>query len=180
MPHRDPDKDREYKKAWAERNREKVLASKRAYEERNREKLLISRRARARTERVRAMAAARYEKNKNDPEFKQKRKAYAWHKLYPAKALANCRRRQIAKQNRTPAWVDDAERHEITGMYEAACLLGEMHCSPMHVDHKIPLRGKTVSGLHVLRNLQIIPAVENRRKGNKFCDEQAFSEEQRT
>ena len=37
-----------------------------------------------------------------------------------------------------------------------------------HIDHMLPLRGKTVSGLHVAENIQVIPAVLNLLKGNKL------------
>ena len=62
------------------------------------------------------------------------------------------------KLQRTPAWAD---LNAIKAVYKN-CPLG------MHVDHIIPLRGKTVSGLHVHYNLQYLTPTENFRKQNKL------------
>lgn len=39
------------------------------------------------------------------------------------------------------------------------------------VDHIIPLQGRTVSGLHVETNMQVITRAENRAKWNHFMGE---------
>lgn len=76
-------------------------------------------------------------------------------------ALASARRQQ------TPSW---ANRKAILAIYKAAAKLRAHTGLPYEVDHKIPLRGKIVSGLHVETNLQIIERRANRAKHNRFLD----------
>jgi hypothetical protein len=66
--------------------------------------------------------------------------------------------RRASRLKRVPPW---AELDQIREFY---------HNRPdgYHVDHIIPLLGKTVSGLHVLANLQYLPAEENLKKGNRI------------
>lgn len=68
------------------------------------------------------------------------------------------------KRNRTPSWAD---LDNIKMFYEVASVLSRSGVL-FEVDHVVPLHGKTVSGLHVEENLQVIPAWQNRKKRNKF------------
>lgn len=81
-----------------------------------------------------------------------------------AKAKA---KRKAAKLNRTPIWLTEDDYWLIKEAYELASLRTKMFGFPWHVDHILPLQGKTVSGLHVPLNLQVIPAKENLAKGNR-------------
>jgi hypothetical protein len=114
----------------------------------------------------------RYHAKKDDPAYRQilKNRARLYRERYPEKQAAFCRERQAAKLFRSPVWVSKDEKREIQGLYLASSLLSEMHGVRLHVDHVIPLRSKIASGLHVLKNLQLLPADENHRKSNHFED----------
>jgi hypothetical protein len=74
-----------------------------------------------------------------------------WKTANPKTVLFHTRNRQAGLKQRMPVWAD---RVAIQKIYEG--------CPPgHHVDHEIPLHGKTVSGLHVESNLQYLPAHEN-------------------
>ena len=82
------------------------------------------------------------------------------------KVNAKWMKRDAAKKNRTPAWLTDDEHWMIQQAYDIADKRTQMLGVPFHVDHIVPLQGKTVSGLHVPWNLQVITAKENRMKLN--------------
>lgn len=82
----------------------------------------------------------------------------AWKKTNWAYYKAYLQNRKGRVRLATPKWADI---ESIVEFYRN-CPKG------YHVDHIIPINGKNVSGLHVLSNLQYLPALENMSKGNSF------------
>jgi hypothetical protein len=76
----------------------------------------------------------------------------------PQKEIMNNTIRKQAKENQTPKWVDEKE---LVDFYKN-------RPEGYHVDHIIPIKGKLVSGLHCIENLQYLPAKENLSKNNKY------------
>jgi len=97
---------------------------------------------------------------KRNPE-KVKAHMQGWDKRNHKKRLADNMMRHAAKLQRTPRWADTKAIEE----FYKSCPEG------YHVDHTVPLQGRTVSGLHVLNNLQYLPAQENLSKGNRYADQ---------
>ena len=167
-------------KRWRERNLESQKARITAYVNENREKVNLRKRQirAANKDKVRAQRRRAYE---NNPEKHRKRVAAFrarkpetvkasradWKRRNRALATANQRQREIEKLKATPSWADlDAIRNFYDEAAHRTALTGQPH----EVDHVVPLRGKHVCGLHVQNNLQVIPALLNRKKGNRFED----------
>jgi len=136
----------------------------------NREVLLQKKREYAKKQRVEqpqhlyAIAKKSIQKHR---EARNKEKA-AWRKKNSGRVLAWCRGRQLGKKQRTPAWLTDFDKLKIECVYAVAAMLTRVNNEPWHVDHVFPLHGKTVSGLHVPSNLQVLRGAENSRKGNRL------------
>lgn len=102
---------------------------------------------------------------KANPE-KEKSRNNAYHDANPGFKNALNAKRNAKKVTATPPWANLERIKEI--YVEAAYWNGIWPEDPVHVDHIIPLQGKTISGLHVESNLQILRASENIKKSNSF------------
>jgi len=90
--------------------------------------------------------------------------ASEWYRNNLDKSRAQKGKRRATKLKATPLWSDN---EKIKVIYEYQQLCSIVLEQQYHVDHIVPLRGKTVCGLHVPANLQVIPAKANLTKGNK-------------
>ena len=115
-------------------------------------------------ERKQALRKAEYERNAQVAREATRK----YRQDNPAKVNAWSRKHQLSKQRRTPVWLSPDDHWMIEQAYELAQLRTKIFGFDWQVDHKIPLQGRLVSGLHVPHNLQVIPAKTNRSKSNRY------------
>lgn len=158
----------EKSRAWAAKNPEKIAGQR---ERRNanpeKEKARHAKRRAENPEKVRA--ACRKWRSKNIEA--ERKRCRNWFQENPHRRSAYSSKFRADLLKRTPAWLTAEDLKTITWIYEMAKALSEATGVPHHVDHEFPLRGKYVSGLHVPENLQILPAIENQSKSNKWIPE---------
>lgn len=92
----------------------------------------------------------------------------AWARRNKARVAAKRATQRAKLRRRTPKWLTADDRLRMRRMYEEAARKTRETGVVHHVDHVVPLNGRTVSGLHVPNNLRIIPATVNLTKGNRY------------
>jgi hypothetical protein len=91
---------------------------------------------------------------------------------YKAIAVEGGARRRAAKQRRTIK-LSPEHRRQMKEVYAECRRRNKDNPAAWHVDHIVPLMGKSVSGLHVPWNLQILPGTLNAQKSNKWVSEES-------
>lgn len=161
--------------SYYERNKEKILEKRKEYYKQNSD--LIKARTKTHREKVgdqhRDGYFLEYQRQNREKcraadqrwrdSHREERRA-AWrlfNKTHPQYRAYMTAQRRAYKLQATPPWLTDDHRTQILEIYQS-CPKG------FEVDHTIPLKGKSVSGLHVPWNLRVIPATENRKKSNRL------------
>lgn len=91
-----------------------------------------------------------------------------WYQNNPGMRAFYGAKRRATLLKATPKWLSEEQTRQIQVEYDLSNWCSTIMGTEYNVDHIVPLQGKTVCGLHVPWNLQVIPAKENMKKGNRF------------
>ena len=89
----------------------------------------------------------------------------SWRLNNPHKVLANTNKRRATKLQSVPNWVNDIY---VKDVYYFAEVANKKAPGVYNVDHIVPLVSDYVCGLHWEGNLQILTAIENASKSNRY------------
>lgn len=88
----------------------------------------------------------------------------------PARIKANKIKYEKKLSRATPSWLTAKDWEEMNAVYEMARRLTRETGIRHEVDHIYPINGKTVSGLHVPKNLQVLTQSQNVSKSNRYAE----------
>lgn len=85
-----------------------------------------------------------------------------------SKEIARSAEKRVKRNLARPAALTEEQANGIKSFYWLAQDLRAVTGEQYHVDHIVPLNGKSICGLHVPWNLQVLPADINLSKGNRY------------
>lgn len=153
----DSSKAKNRRKKYFDQNREAELEKMRVYNENNKDKHS-------------KVAKKRYQLNIEEKRLESR----IWAKNNRPKRRAQHAKRRLAVKNSTPFWYSELDEFVFNESNELSILRSVATGFDWHVDHMVPLRAKTVCGLHVWNNFQVIPAKINIAKRNKLIFTEPF------
>lgn len=130
-----------YRKVYNKAAKEKVDKYNKEYQQKHKNNLAEKR---------------KLDRSKNPEKYKKRYSNWSSQNKHIEREKSAARRVRTKKQ--TPIW---ARKKDIRNFYKDCP-------ANYHVDHIVPLKGKNVSGLHCLKNLQYLKAEANLRKGNRY------------
>lgn len=101
---------------------------------------------------------------RNNPE-KAKARTKRWTSKNPDRVNKYKAERRAALLSASTSW---ANQFFIEEAYHLAKLREEVLGFKWNVDHIVPLKSRLVCGLHCEANLQVIPSIDNFKKGNRW------------
>lgn len=152
-----------------QRNQAKIpeIISQRNAEYRAKNKDTLKENYRLWAEKNKSLLSEKKRKRRQENILQEKARYKQYYLQNYSKMIAKRNKQHADKIQRIPKWLTKEDFWMIDQAYELAELRTKMFGFQWHVDHVLPMRGKTVSGFHTPYNLQVIPAVENLRKGNR-------------
>lgn len=157
---------REYDRAYRAANKEKIAAAKKREAE-EKPHLGAARKAKYRESHRAELRTKCIQYNRDNAEARAEYLS-RYQKKNPEKLRMWSMNYRAAKLQRTPKWLTEDDHWMIEQAYDIAVKRSEATNIMWHVDHIVPLQGRTVCGLHVPWNMQVITEVENKRKGNRL------------
>lgn len=152
------------RKIYRENNKEKLNNSRKKYQLNNRKKCAEYSKKWRKNNPIKAKESFQKWKDKNPDKLKSCYASYA--KKYAWKMTAKVNKRRGLKIQATPKWLTSEQLKEIELIYKKSKELTTTTGIKHNVDHIVPLKGKTICGLHVPWNLRIVTEKENLKKSN--------------
>lgn len=147
-----PEKKKALSREWYAENSERAATAHRAWCQEN-------------AEQQKRWFSDYYQKNAERLKARARELGPEWARNNRGKVCARGKRYYARKRHAMPVWADIKA---IDGLYDSSVEKSIETGIEHHVDHVVPLQGKTVCGLHVHYNLQVLPGKENQSKGSRF------------